>query len=251
MKDRIAIALSSSALVVALLGTTPLGDAAGTAFKAGVETATNVGATKPTATPRRGPRGARGPRGFRGVRGLPGAQGAAGIQGLQGIQGPAGLKGDKGDKGDPGGDGFENFFCSNLLTDCTAAPHVVDQTTNTAAPFFVTKALPSGSYIVIAQVIVQATDVANPPDWRVSCRAKVPLTGVGFGGIGSATVGDFNGDASNTTMTIVFGANLSGGGTAGIQCTRNPGSGASGTGADPVVVYADLSSVQVRSLAVG
>jgi hypothetical protein len=104
---------------------------------------------------------------------------------------------------------------------------------------------------VIGQVIVQATDQANPPDWRVLCRGKVPLTGIGFGGLGSATVGDSNGDVSNTTITVVFGANLPSGGTAGLHCWREAGSGAAGTGANPVVVYADLSAVQVRNLSIG
>jgi hypothetical protein len=83
------------------------------------------------------------------------------------------------------------------------------------------------------------------------CRGKVPLVGPGFGALGSATVGDFMGDASNTTITVTFGANLPSGGTVGLHCWREAGSGATGTGANPVVVLAELTAVQVRSLSVG
>ena len=256
MKDRLAIALSATALVVALLGATSLGSAAGDSVR---DTARElhgavVGKSSTPAAARQVRRGPRGPRGRRGPRGVPGPRGAQGLQGSQGIPGPQGLQGiagAQGQKGDPGGDGFENFFCSNLLSGCTSPPHVIDQSTTATAPFFVTKALPPGSYILIGQVVVQATDAMNPPDWRVSCRGKVPLVGLGFGALGSATVGDANGDSSNTTITVTFGANLPSGGTAGLQCWREAGSGSAGTGANPVVVVSELTAVQVRSLSVG
>jgi collagen triple helix repeat protein len=262
MKDRLAIALSATALVVALLGATSLGSAAGDSVRDGARKLHGavVGKSSTPAAARQVRRGPRGPRGRRGPRGVPGPRGAQGLQGLQGLQGsqgipgPQGLQGiagPQGQKGDPGGDGFENFFCSNLLSGCTSPPQVIDQTSTATAPFFVTKALPAGSYILIGQVIVQATDAANPPDWRVSCRGKVPLVGLGFGSLGSATVGDSSGDASNTTITVTFGANLPSGGTAGLQCWREAGSGAAGTGANPVVVAGELTAVQVRSLSIG
>ena len=92
--SKLAFAFSVTALVVAVLGTTALGSAAGNAVQAAVSSPLKVAGLKSsTATPRRGPRGPRGPRGFRGLRGL------------QGVQGLQGAKGDKGDKGDTGAAG--------------------------------------------------------------------------------------------------------------------------------------------------
>jgi hypothetical protein len=92
MKQRSAISLAFAALVVGLLGSTSVGQAASDAAKASINTARStqlagplrVKASEPI---RRGPRGPRGKRGRRGPRGLPGAQG---IQGIQGIPGPPG-----------------------------------------------------------------------------------------------------------------------------------------------------------------
>ena len=97
-KNRLGIALGLAALVVAALGTTSAGQAAGDALKASVG---NAGVAGPLATQvvrrgPRGPRGRRGPRGLVGPRGPAGpvgptgATGATGAQGAQGIQGPAG-----------------------------------------------------------------------------------------------------------------------------------------------------------------
>ena len=79
---RLAVALSAAALLIALLGATPLGNAAQKTVKQVVR------AGKAEKSGARGPRGKRGPRGLRGLRGF---------------QGPPG------DKGDPGSptDGFE------------------------------------------------------------------------------------------------------------------------------------------------
>ncbi len=96
VKERLPIAISIAALVVAVLGATGLGEAAQNGVTAGAtkaKRATGLGAEKSSA--RRGPRGPRGYRGYRGYRGL------------RGFQGPPGDKGDKGDKGDTGpSDGF-------------------------------------------------------------------------------------------------------------------------------------------------
>ena len=64
--QRLAVALSAAALVVALLGATPLGEAARDAVKAGVKSASAK--SKASRGPR-GPRGYRGPRGFQGPPG--------------------------------------------------------------------------------------------------------------------------------------------------------------------------------------
>jgi collagen triple helix repeat protein len=97
MKERLPIAISIAALVVAVFGVTPLGGAAWhavTTSDAQQEKATTARpATDAKRRPRvlRGPRGPRGFRGPRGLQGLQGSQGPQGIQGVQGIQGPAGL----------------------------------------------------------------------------------------------------------------------------------------------------------------
>ncbi len=104
MKNKLPIALSSAALVVALLGTTPLGQAAGDAADGSLRLV-GMQAKKP---PARGPRGPRGPRGFAGPRGPQGPAGAQGVPGPQGnagspgAPGTDGAQGPKGDKGDPG-----------------------------------------------------------------------------------------------------------------------------------------------------
>jgi collagen triple helix repeat protein len=258
MRDRMPIALATSALVVALVGSTPLGDAAGRAVVVSAATGHDLvlgRSTGPSAQQVvRGPRGPRGPRGLRGLRGprgLRGVPGPPGIQGIQGIPGPTGPQGAKGDKGDPGGDGFENFLCSSLLSGCTTTPPVIDQSTRTAAPFFLTKSLPAGSYLVTAEVVIQASDLPTP-DWRLSCEGRAPTTGTpAYVGFASATVGDVAGDTSVTTLVLTFGALLSSTGSAGIHCWREGGSGAGGTGSNPIVVYADMTAVQVRSLFLG
>ena len=184
------------------------------------------------------------------VAALRGARGARGPQGIQGIQGPQGVQGPKGDKGDTGpSNGFEKFLCAPAADpSCADQPVTIDQSTKTAAPFFLTMNLPPGSFIVTAQVTVVAHDDVDPPDWRVSCELRTPLSGPGFAGGGFATVGDTNGDASETTIPIVFGTTLPSGGQAGVRCWRAGGSGASGAGANPIVTYVDMTAVQVGAL---
>src|SRR4249919_2618582 len=103
MRERTAISLAFAALVVALLGSTSVGQAASGAVQAGVSKARASHLAGPLrmhrAQPVRGPRGKRGPRGPRGPvgpagpagpSGATGATGATGPQGPQGIQGPPG-----------------------------------------------------------------------------------------------------------------------------------------------------------------
>jgi hypothetical protein len=91
MRSRLPIAISLSALVVAVLGVSPLGGAAihagtrvasGSAAKVGLDTKTNRGP--------RGPRGRRGPRGF---LGRPGQRGPTGLKGPTGQKGATGAAG--------------------------------------------------------------------------------------------------------------------------------------------------------------
>ena len=82
MGNRLAIAISSAALVVAVLGVSPLG---GAAIRAGTQ-ATGLSGKNTT-----GPRGPRGPRGRRGPRGGPGRPGAKGATGQKGPTGATGV----------------------------------------------------------------------------------------------------------------------------------------------------------------
>jgi Collagen triple helix repeat (20 copies) len=126
MKQRIPIVFSTTALVVALMGVTPLGEAATEQVRALF--ATNAGklrgfapskAAKKNTVVVRGangkigraslPAGLRGPRGLRGIAGPAGSTGPAGPAGAAGTAGAAGAQGAKGDKGDPGNNSLVAF----------------------------------------------------------------------------------------------------------------------------------------------
>ena len=54
---------------------------------------------------------------------------------------------------------------------------------------------------------------------------------------------------SETTLPIVFVANLPNGGPLGLKCRRGAGSGAAGTGSsNPKVVYVEVSAIRAGSL---
>ena len=114
MQQRLPIALSAAALVVAVLGATPFGEAAGDAAskvlgaaEAVVTDSTFDTTASPTATLQRGPRGPRGKRGPRGLRGLKGARGPRGVRGLRGVAGPTGPTGPAGPAGAAGATGAQ------------------------------------------------------------------------------------------------------------------------------------------------
>lgn len=122
MRQRIPIVLSATALLVALLGATPFGEAASNAVRATF--AANAGKLRGFAPSKRAKkntvvvRGANGKidraslpltRGPRGLAGPAGATGPAGPVGPTGAAGAQGAKGDKGDKGDPGNNSLVAF----------------------------------------------------------------------------------------------------------------------------------------------
>ena len=102
---RVAVALSSAALVVALLGVIPVGSAGSTAvdFARG----SMIGSASAKQKPVRGPRGPRGRPGARGLQGIPGPQGERGLQGAQGPHGDRGPQGERGAQGETGEQGEE------------------------------------------------------------------------------------------------------------------------------------------------
>jgi hypothetical protein len=188
------------------------------------------------------------------LRGRPGPVGARGAQGVQGIQG---LKGEKGEKGDTGPSNvYGATFCTTGMPGCPAGsppPKELTASTYDATDFFVTLAIPAGAYSVQGIVTVVAPpdgdpDPSNDPDWRVECLLRAPLTGPGYAGGASATVGAYSGEASETTLPIVFAGNLPNGGPLGLKCRRGAGSGADGTGSsNPKVVYVELSAIRAGS----
>jgi hypothetical protein len=144
--QRLAVALSAAALVVALLGTTPLGGAAEKTVKKVVR------AGKAEQSSGRGPRGRRGPRGPRGPRGF---------------QGPPG------EKGEPG--------LPEAYTVRTSSITVTGTTREAATPIATLPALPPGQYLVSAQVTATGTGAS-----RLVCEGKAgAATGLGKSQIGS------------------------------------------------------------------
>jgi hypothetical protein len=102
MRNRLGIALGLAALMVAALGSTSAGQAAGGAVEASIAKAKASRYAGPLATkPKRGPRGPRGLRGLRGPAGPGGPAGPAGPQGLPGVPGPQGSTGPQGPAGPP------------------------------------------------------------------------------------------------------------------------------------------------------
>lgn len=137
MNQRLPIALSATALVVALFGSTPVGHAvaakvppfatkSGYAKRAGDAAAVNgikaareprAGQLVPLGTDGRfppsvgiaGPAGAHGPKGDKGEQGAQGAAGPRGVTGPKGATGPAGPSGDRGPVGPPGPSGISGW----------------------------------------------------------------------------------------------------------------------------------------------
>lgn len=178
---RLAVALSAAALVIALLGATPLGNAAEKTVKHVVRSG------KAEKSGSRGPRGKRGPRGPRGLRGF---------------QGPPG------DKGDPGSptDGFEARDTTPVDITGTAA--------TSATTVLVSAPLPVGKYAFSGQVVLQ-----GGADATVTCQAHGPgATGPLLGVPASARVGSGPDAARDATVPLAFGASFATPGPVYIAC---------------------------------
>jgi hypothetical protein len=211
MRQRLPIALSTAALVVALFGATSLGEAARDGVATSVENtkrATGLGATKSTA--RRGPRGPRGRRGLRGLRGP------------RGFQGPPG---DKGEKGDPNSDAFSARNSVGVAVTGT------DGATGTAVASIAS--LPPGNYVISAQVAARGTGSG-----MLACEVKAAAAV----GSGRSQIGESSGGTVAATLSIVFGAPIPNGGPAHLRCWEEQG-----TTTDPLVT-ADLVAIRVGTL---
>jgi hypothetical protein len=178
---RLAVALSAAALVVALLGATPLGNAAEKTVKQVVR------AGKAEKSGSRGPRGKRGPRGLRGPRGF---------------QGPPG------EKGDPGSptDGFE-------ARDTTPVA-VTAVTPETATTVVASAPLPAGKYAFSGQVVLH-----SDADALVRCQAHGPgPTGPLLGVPAVGRVGPGADAARDVTVPLAFGATFATPGSVYVGC---------------------------------
>lgn len=210
VKDRLPIAISVAALVVALLGVTGLGEAAQDGVTAGVSKATRAaGLSANKAAARRGPRGPRGRRGPRGYRGP------------RGFQGPPGDKGDKGDKGDRGP--------SEAVAARTTIPVTITGTSSaTGTAVLIRPGAPAGNYAVAARVTVESTAAVD-----VACEGRAGTDS----GSAEATVGA----SATATLPIAFGARLAAAGSVELRCWKEaaPPSTVTVTGADVVGVRVD------------
>jgi hypothetical protein len=145
-KSKLTPIMAATALVVAVLGTTPLGQAAGglvlpknsvgaaqlkksavSGKKLAPEAVTGAKIAGDAVTGAKtkdrtllatdlgagqlsaGPKGPKGDRGLSGPTGDPGLRGPQGDQGVQGFKGQPGVQGAKGDKGDPGPSGLSGY----------------------------------------------------------------------------------------------------------------------------------------------
>jgi hypothetical protein len=224
VKERLPIAISVAALVVAVLGATGLGEAAQNGVTAGAskaKRATGLGAEKSSA--RRGPRGRRGYRGYRGYRGF---------RGLRGFQGPPGDKGDKGDKGDRGdSDAFETRG-SGLVA-------IVGTSPETATAVLTSQALQVGKYAVSSQVALEGFG-----DDTVWCRARAGGTPTPtLGTPARVLLGNGADHVRIATMPLVFGASIETAGTISLACWQEDGAGI-----NPVATSASLVAQRVANL---
>ena len=204
MRQRLPLAISVAALVVALLGATSLGEAARNGVASGVtkaKRATGLGAAKQTA--RRGPRG---PRGYRGPRGF---------------QGPPG------EKGEPG---LPNGYEFKTATQTPVTGSTPETATLVAAP---QTGLPDGKYSVTAQLTLEGTG------GRTSCRARGPgPAGPYLGQPAWAAPG-----SGPATLTLALAVDLPAGGTVNVACWQAGGGALAGPVDLVAVKIGDLTAL--------
>jgi hypothetical protein len=209
VKDRLPIAISIAALVVALLGVTGLGEAAQDGVTAGVTKAKRAAGLAPQRSSARGPRGPRGRRGPRGYRGP---------RGFQGPPGENGVKGDKGDKGDRGP--------SEAVAARTTIPVTVTGTSSaTANPVLVRPGVPAGNYVITARITVDSSGGVD-----VNCEGRAGTDSGSAARSGSGT----------ETLAIVFGARLAATGSIELRCWKEAGT--------VTATDADVAAVRVETL---
>ena len=178
--QRLAVALSAAALVVALLGATPLGNAAQNT----VTKVVRIGKSSKQA------RGARGPRGPRGLRGF---------------QGPPGVKGDKGDTG-----GLPNAFEARSVNPVA----ITGTSSDSATTVLASGTLPAGKYSFSGQVYLQ-----GGVDTIVFCQAQGPgSAGPRLGVPAVLHVGSGVGSVGQGTIPLVVAATFTAPGSVYVGC---------------------------------
>jgi hypothetical protein len=178
--QRLAVALSAAALVVALLGATPLGNAAEKTVRHVVH----------VAKPSKQARGPRGPRGYRGPRGF---------------QGPPGVKGETGQPG-----GLPNAFEARA----TNPIEITGTTAETATTVLASGTLPSGKYAFNAQVALRGLG-----EVLVFCQAQGPgSAGPRIGAPASLHVGTSAGAVRDGTLPLAFAATFDAPGSVYVGC---------------------------------
>jgi hypothetical protein len=178
--QRLAVALSAAALVVALLGATPLGNAA-------QNTVTKVVGVGKSSKQARGPRG---PRGYRGRRGF---------------QGPPGVKGDKGDTG-----GLPDAFEARN----TNPTQIVGTSSDAATTVLASGTLAAGKYAFNAQVYLQ-----GGVDTIIFCQARGPgSAGPRLGVPATLHVGSGVGAVGQGTIPLAFAGTFAAPGSVYVGC---------------------------------
>lgn len=206
-RSKISIAVSLTALVVAVFGSTPLGHAAmdavlpknsvGTTqlkpaavtslkvkngslladdFKAGQLQAGPQG-PKGDAGPQ-GPQGMKGDTGAQGLKGATGAQGPAGPKGATGAQGPAGPKGATGAQGPAGPQGAPG--ATNVAVRTKEVPLAANDNAQTTALCAAGEKVVGGGGALIGVGTAVAMLTGSWPDgsgWRVSGKNTGPFNG--------------------------------------------------------------------------
>ena len=184
--QRLAVALAATALVVALLGATPLGNAAQNT----VTKVVHVGKSSKQVRGRRGPRGPRGLRGF---------------------QGPPGVKGDKGEAG-----GLPNAFEARNAN----AVEISGTTAETATTILASGTLSPGKYAFNAQVSLHGL-----ADVVVSCQAQGPgSAGPRLGAPASLHVGTGAGAVRDGMLPLAFAGTFAAPGSVYVGCWIDDGS---------------------------
>jgi hypothetical protein len=178
--QRLAVVLAAAALVIALLGATPLGNAAQNTVTKMVRAGKSSKAT-------RGPRGPRGPRGYRG------------------FQGPPGIKGDTGPAG-----GLPNGFEAR-----NANPVEITGTAADAATTVLSSGtLPAGKYAFNAQISLHGVGYT-----LVSCQAQGPgSTGPRLGAPATLHVGTGIDSVRDGTLPLAFAATFEAPGSVYVAC---------------------------------
>ena len=178
--QRLPVVLAAAALVVALLGATPLGNAA-------QKTVTKVARVGKSSKAVRGPRGPRGPRGYRG------------------FQGPPGIKGDTGPAG-----GLPNGFEARNVNPVEITGTAADGATTVLS----SSTLAAGKYAFNAQVTLTGT-----LDTIIFCQGKGPGSAGPLLGVPAALhVGTGAGSVGQATIPLSFAATFAAPGSVYIGC---------------------------------